>query len=593
MRLPRPFRGFPWWLPLLSAAAAAAITALIINSADPVWAADSRVWVPDERLPAQHVQAILDEPQTFADAMELTLWEQSAADLAAATSMDVEGTLITLRVETHNPALAEQMAASLAEIVVDKCYERNPGPAHPETLGVTWPGAQRVAPSPSGAAALAGLGGLLGGLALAAALGRTRPPSPPSTLALLARQGWRPLAIIPAPEPVIPAPPTVIPAQAGTTPAPDSVIPAQAGTTPRPPTVTPAPPPVIPAQAGTTTHTHPPSHPPTPFPNSSLPPSRGEARWGVGGTEHTTTPAPATPPPSAQQLADEIEAAPNHGPVTAFLPLHHDADPEIPARQAARALAGRGRNILWLDARPPTPTLLTLPNNLLNPPTPFHPIDPDAPIPTWLQGLPIPPKPEQLRTLIANNKPRFDAILLLLPPVTPAPEPVIPAQAGTTPHTHPPSPNSSLPPSRGEARWGVGGTEHTTAPSPTTTPSPSTPTPAPSSATPTPSSATPTPSSATPAPPSATPAPSSATPAPSSAIPAPPSVIPAQAGTLADRIALTARDDYKPTPNQIAQLAAQLPNNVPILGIALTHASPDRAKDFQAAADHAQENSQP
>ena len=490
MRLPRPFRGFPWWLPLLSAAAAAAITALIINSADPVWAADSRVWVPDERLPAQHVQAILDEPQTFADAMELTLWEQSAADLAAATSMDVEGTLITLRVETHNPALAEQMAASLAEIVVDKCYERNPGPAHPETLGVTWPGARRVAPSPSGAAALAGLGGLLGGLALAAALGRTRPPAPPSTLALLARQGWRPLAIIPAPDSVTPAPPTVIPAQAGTTtpptatpapppvtPAPPTVIPAQAGTPP-------APEPVIPAQAGTTTL---PSATPTPPTVTPTPPTVIPAPLPV-------IPAQAgTPPPSAQQLADEIEAAPNHGPVTAFLPLHHDADPEIPARQAARALAGRGRDILWLDARPPTPTLLTLPNNLLNPPTPFHPIDPNAPIPTWLQGLPIPPKPEQLRTLIANNKPRFDAIILLLPPV----------------------------------------------------------------------------------------------------IPAPPSVIPAQAGTLADRIALTARDDYKPTPNQIAQLAAQLPNNIPILGIALTHASPDRAKDFQAAADHAQENSQP
>ena len=616
MRLPRPFRGFPWWLPLLSAAAAAAITALIINSADPVWAADSRVWVPDERLPAQHVQAILDEPQTFADAMELTLWEQNAADLAAATSVDVEGTLITLRVSTHSPALAEQMAASLAEIVVDKCYERNPGPAHPETLGVTWPGAQRVAPSPSGAAALAGLGGLLGGLAAAAALGRTRPPSPPSTLALLARQGWRPLAIIPAPEPVIPAqagtrPPTATPAPPPVTPAPDSVIPAQAGTTPThaSPTVIPAPPTVIPAQAGTPTHASPHTPPIPPFPNSSLPPSRGEARWGVGGTEHTTAPSPTTtpppphltpqppqpvipapptvipaqagtttpptatprpptatprpptvtpapptatpapppvipaqagtPPPSAQQLADEIEAAPNHGPVTAFLPLHHDADPEIPARQAARALAGRGRNILWLDARPPTPTLLTLPNNLLNPPTPFHPIDPNAPIPTWLQGLPIPPKPEQLRTLIANNKPRFDAIILLLPPVIPAPPTVIPAQAGTAPPTVIPAQAGTAPPTVIPAQAGT---------------------------------------------------------APPTVIPAqagtlrPPSVIPAQAGTLADRIALTARDDYRPAPNQIAQLAAQLPNNIPILGIALTHASPDRAKDFQAAADHAQEN---
>ena len=67
---------------------------------------------------------------------------------------------------------------------------------------------------------------------------------------------------------------------------------------------------VIPAQAGT--------HPtPTPFPNSSLPPSRGEVRWGVGGCDrpppltfhpHTRAQDPsfAPPPPLA------IRAPPRH-----------------------------------------------------------------------------------------------------------------------------------------------------------------------------------------------------------------------------------------------------------------------------------------
>ena len=412
MHLPRPFRGFPWWLPLITAAGAAAITALVIGSADPVWAADSRVWIPDEQLPAEDVQSILDDPQTFETALELSLWEQSAADLAAATTTKLEGALITLRVSAHSASLAEQMAASLAEVVVDESYARNLGPAYPQTLGVAWPGARRVAPSPSDDASLAGLGGLLGGIALAAALGRTRRPPPPSALALLGRRGWRPIAMIPERE----------------------------------------------------------------------------------------TPSTDKPPPSAEQLADEIEAAPARGRVTAFIPLHDGADLEIPARQAARALAGRGRAVLWLDARPPTPILLALPHHA---PNPLQPIDPDAPLPAWLQGLPTPPKREQLRNLINANKARFDAIILLPGPLTP---PTSPAPLA------PPERRSDLPNAHHEA------------------------------------------------------------------------------ATLADQIALTARDDFNPAPNEIARAAAQLPNNTPILGVALTHASPHRAKNFKNAAAIAQEN---
>ncbi len=79
---------------------------------------------------------------------------------------------------------------------------------------------------------------------------------------------------IPVPAPHSGHPPTVMPC------APRSVIPA--------------PLPVIPAQAGTahagTTHPHTPTPPRTLFPNSSLPPFRGEARWGVGGNEPRTKP---------------------------------------------------------------------------------------------------------------------------------------------------------------------------------------------------------------------------------------------------------------------------------------------------------------
>ena len=127
-----------------------------------------------------------------------------------------------------------------------------------------------------------------------------------------------------------------------------------------PHSVIPAPPPVIPAQAGT----HPPQHPPL-FPNSSLPPGRGEVRWGVGGNER---------PPA-------VVSRPNR-------PLH-------------------------TLCRPCRPTAI-----------PAHP-------------------PRHSRTPHS---------------VIPAPPPVIPAQAGTHPPQHSPLfPNSSLPPKRGEVRWGVGG----------------------------------------------------------------------------------------------------------------------------------------
>ena len=111
---------------------------------------------------------------------------------------------------------------------------------------------------------------------------------------------------------------------------------------------------------------------PAPFPNSSLPPSRGEARWGVGRCEQAPPVAPA-PLPVAPALPTVIPAPPTVIPAPPTV---------IPAQAGTR-----------------------------------------APLPS-----PLRPQPSFLR----RQEP-------------PAPTP-----------TPAPFPNSSLPPSRGEVRWGVG-----------------------------------------------------------------------------------------------------------------------------------------
>ena len=166
------------------------------------------------------------------------------------------------------------------------------------------------------------------------------------------------------------------------------VIPAQAGTdAPNP--VTPAPDSVIPAQAGT--HDHPindPTTPAPPFPNSSLPPSRGEVRWGVESTEPTTTPEPTTNPP-----------------------FDHPDDYPTPDH--------------FPDNQPP-----------YNPPGYLPPLRP-------LPGDPA------LNTLPTDDDITHDPFVD--DPVIPAPNPVIPAQAGTTPAqpgttTNHPNPATPAPP---------------------------------------------------------------------------------------------------------------------------------------------------
>ena len=118
------------------------------------------------------------------------------------------------------------------------------------------------------------------------------------------------------------------------------------------------------------------------------------------------------PPRSAEQLADALAAQCRDGCAVAFIALHEDADAEIPALQAARALAGRGIRVLWLDARAERLVLIPLPLADAPSPVPVQTPETDsASLPPWLQGLSPPSWAELLGGRLAANRSRFDAIV--------------------------------------------------------------------------------------------------------------------------------------------------------------------------------------
>ena len=160
-------------------------------------------------------------------------------------------------------------------------------------------------------------------------------------------------------------------------------------------------------------------HPHIPFPNSSLPPSRGEVRWGVEAPSHRHQPcAPRSP---ISLLLRRIPRPP-----TSFL----RPPPSFLRRQEPRPSHTR------TSPSPIHPS--PLPGGRLGggwkPPSHRHqPCAPRSPIP-------LPPRHScaPLRHSCAGRNPRP-------PPVIPAPLPsVIPAQAGTRPPTR----HSCTPPLR-------------------------------------------------------------------------------------------------------------------------------------------------
>ena len=143
---PRPFRGFPWWLPLATAAIAALLTALIVGSAQAVWAAESRVWIRDGQLALKDVTSIFMDPMVLETALQWSQSDLSPAELADAAQLTGDQRLFIIRVSAHSPGEAEELADLLAAVVVEECRLRNPGPSRAEALGTSWPGARRIAP---------------------------------------------------------------------------------------------------------------------------------------------------------------------------------------------------------------------------------------------------------------------------------------------------------------------------------------------------------------------------------------------------------------------------------------------------------------
>ena len=277
----------------------------------------------------------------------------------------------------------------------------------------------------------------------------------------------------------------------------DHAIPAQAGTPgepfPVPNPVIPAPNPVIPAQAGTTTDDDYPEPPPraehldtilgqTAIDALSLrsDPQRLRAIRGLGrliGPQHTAE--------LLLQLAFQTASEPTRtaalNSAARGLGAHQPPAPE-PARQIITTLH------FW-EALNETPDDYNAPHGTvydrLAQRQAERDLDPEYAGRAYPKSMPLPPElaeryPDGLPVNPDYAIPEDDPVIPTQPgthdyatddPITPAPDSVIPAQAGT--HDHPiddpttpapPFPNSSLPPSRGEVRWGVESTEHTTNP---------------------------------------------------------------------------------------------------------------------------------
>ena len=216
--------------------------------------------------------------------------------------------------------------------------------------------------------------------------------------------------------------------------APSRHTPTPSPSYPRAPLVIPAPFPVIPAQAGT--HALP--TPPRPlFPNSSLPPSRGEVRWGVEGREPAPPTAPhpdhprrthAAPMPHQRSPSYPLSLRHSYSSLPSFLPpfsvIPAQAGTTHPAPLFPNSSLPPSRGEVRWGVEGREPAHQSRPTPITHAALPPHQRSPSYPLPSVIPAPPL---------------------------VIPAPPLVIPAQAGTT-HPAPLFPNSSLPPSRGEVR---------------------------------------------------------------------------------------------------------------------------------------------
>lgn len=189
--------GFPWWLPLLTAAIAALIAVIAAQSTASAWDADVHLWASGERPAADFADILLDPSiqDSAADGLMATEFGRAAID---DVSIEYTDTLIRLTVRAETESDAELLAVSLAQAALDEARSRFGDDSGLDLLGLVRPGARKVAPLTELSAAWASAVGLAAGLILAwTVAARSQPAtSPPSALGRLGRSGLRPLAVL-------------------------------------------------------------------------------------------------------------------------------------------------------------------------------------------------------------------------------------------------------------------------------------------------------------------------------------------------------------------------------------------------------------
>lgn len=189
--------GFPWWLPLVTTAAAVLIAVLVSRSVDASWEARVRLWASDERPPAEYA-AILRDPALVEIATSTMMSSETGVPRLSELSVELRDTLIVLTVRAGQPGDAESLAFGIADAAAEAADAKFPGDSGLQVLGLAEPDARRAAPQTERNGAIAAAVGLIAGFILATGLARpARSMAPESSLGRIGRVGLRTIAVLP------------------------------------------------------------------------------------------------------------------------------------------------------------------------------------------------------------------------------------------------------------------------------------------------------------------------------------------------------------------------------------------------------------
>ena len=189
------FRGFPWWLPLCTAAVALLAALAVLGSAEAEWEAGVRIWLRDDAQPAEAYADLVRDRSTLETAAQIAGIPWPAERFDEALDIEIDGATLIVAIRAPSEWQARALAANIADHAVNEAQFNFRTVDAMQVLGPIDGGARQVSPRTPELAGLAAGAGLLGGLALAAALaGRRRERA--STVARTGRHGLRPVAVL-------------------------------------------------------------------------------------------------------------------------------------------------------------------------------------------------------------------------------------------------------------------------------------------------------------------------------------------------------------------------------------------------------------